>query len=300
MKLADSRLLVSEIEACIPGMQVKEYRRITTGWENLVLEVNGDYMFRFPMMRDGWARLQSEMAFLPWLSRQLTIPIPKYEFVWPGNRKYPWKLAGYRKIPGDPCTSDVFRQEWTSRLGADLGHFITELHNASPPPRGSSNSIPKYNPKTWAESRLKFYRRVRSLAYPLLDVRMRRWAEDFWEKSLDYFAKADFEPTLIHSALRGGNIIFEPTTGKLTGIIDWEHAAVGDPALDFMGTFEINRHLGQQALDNYRRKKSGFLRRVELYLQTIPFGEIAWGVQTGAERFTRMGLRHIRNGLARN
>jgi aminoglycoside 2''-phosphotransferase len=285
-----------EVQDRFPSLQAVKYRTIATGWENLVLEINEEYIFRFPLFRGGWTRIQEEMVLLPWLSRELTFAVPNYEYIWPGSRRHPERFAGYRRIHGIPCTKGVFRKKWTTRLGGDLGHFITELHNVRPPLTASS-SIPKYNPKTWAGLREKFYRRVRKLAYPLLDVQTRRKAEIFWEASLDQFSKANFEPVLIHSDLRGGNTIFDPKTGGLTGIIDWGHVAVADPALDFMGSFEINRHLGERALESYGRGTSGFLERIELYLKTVPFGEIVWGVQTGALRFTRMGLKHIRQQL---
>ena len=41
-------------------------------------------------------------------------------------------------------------------------------------------------------------------------------------------------PSFLHLDFRGNNILVDPHSGRLAGIIDWGNAGVGDPALDFM------------------------------------------------------------------
>jgi aminoglycoside phosphotransferase (APT) family kinase protein len=41
-------------------------------------------------------------------------------------------------------------------------------------------------------------------------------------------------PSFIHLDFRGNNLLVDPESGRLTGVIDWGNAAIGDPALDFM------------------------------------------------------------------
>ena len=38
----------------------------------------------------------------------------------------------------------------------------------------------------------------------------------------------------IHGDFGPGNLIVDPTSGRLSGIVDWGNAAIGDPALDFV------------------------------------------------------------------
>jgi aminoglycoside 2''-phosphotransferase len=288
----NARSLVSEVEACFPKISVENYRVITSGWDNLVLEVNGQYIFRFPRFRGGWTRLRRELAILPSLSPHLGVATPRYEFVWGGNREHPWKFAGYRKLEGLACAESRLRRESLMRLGRDMGSFLSDLHSFNPP-QSIVGFISRYNPKAWTESRALFHRRVRRLVYPRLRPHVRKWAEDFWQWSLEVFSRAEFEPTLIHADLRGGNVIISPSTGELKGIIDWDNAAVADPALDFMGMFELNHDLGEIALRNYRRGARGYRERVEVYLRTIPFGEVAQGVRVNDKRLVDVGLRHI-------
>jgi aminoglycoside phosphotransferase (APT) family kinase protein len=224
------------------------------------------------------------------------VKVPDYQFVWPGNKKHPQKLAGYRKITGIPLTAEVFDRKWTRRLGEDIGRFITQLHSLRPPPRILA-LMRRYTLKSWKEAEPKYYRQARKLVYPLLDAETRARAEAFWSRYLEHFSKTDFELTLVHSDLTGGNMILDPLSGVLRGVIDWGWVMVGDPALDFMGAFEVDDALGERALSSYTLEKTGFKDRIDLYLQSSAFGEVAFGVRTGTERFTQEGLKHIRERL---
>ncbi len=289
-------VLASQVEACT-GIEVKQYRKIATGWENVVLEVNGEYIFRVPMFRNGWTRLRREVLLLSGLSRRLSVSVPHYEFVWEGDRGHPQRFAGYRKIQGVPMVRGSFRRAWVDRLGEDLGHFLTELHSLRLKPR-EQQLVTLHTVQSWRDSDRRFYRQVRRLAYPLLRHDDRVLADAFWKDFFERITRHSFVPKFIHRDLTGGNIIIDPSRSKLIGVIDWGDAQVGDPAFDFVGLFEVNTHLGERALDTYGRRKEGFSERVDMYFKTIPFVEISWGVRQRARRFVELGLRHFRQRLA--
>ena len=69
---------------------------------------------------------------------------------------------------------------------------------------------------------------------------------------------AEFTPRLTHTDLSYGNLIMDPSTGRLNGVIDWGNTKVGDPAREFMGAFGMSRTLGEKALSNYGLDKTGF------------------------------------------
>ena len=294
----ESRKLISSIEECFPEIRVTEYRRIRMGWEAVVLDINGKYIFRFLNLQRRWPHQQAETALLRWLAPKLKVDVPNYEFVWLGSETHPEKFAGYRKIPGSPATREVFRRKHTNRLGKDLGRFFIELHSIRPP---EGALVPGFSRKASLDRQLELYRQVRKSAYPLLDVEARRRAEMFWNKFIEYFSSVDFTPRLIHSDIGGDNIIIDTSTGGLNGMIDWGDTNVGDPARDFMGVFAISPRLGEQALANYDLDKSGFRERIGFYLLAEPFEDIVIGVQESEERFKKRfvgeGLRHLRKRL---
>ena len=73
----------------------------------------------------------------------------------------------------------------------------------------------------------------------------------------------------LHGDFRGGNIIVDPASGRLAGVIDWTNATLGDPALDFMtlvlwrGWAFTRRALGAYELP----VDDGFLDRVRYHAQ---------------------------------
>jgi len=110
---------------------------------------------------------------------------------------------------------------------------------------------------------------------------------------------AEFTPRLTHTDLSHGNLIIDPSIGRLNGVIDWGNTKVGDPAREFMGAFGMSRTLGEKALSNYGLDKTGFRERIPLYLAAESFEDIVTGVQESVERFTKEGLSHIRGRLIR-
>ena len=74
---------------------------------------------------------------------------------------------------------------------------------------------------------------------------------------------------VVHGDFRADNLLVDPASGRLAGVIDWGNAAVGDPALDFMtlvlwrGWAFMHRALGAYDLPT----DDGFLDRVRYHAQ---------------------------------
>jgi aminoglycoside phosphotransferase (APT) family kinase protein len=74
----------------------------------------------------------------------------------------------------------------------------------------------------------------------------------------------------LHGDFRSGNLVVDPATGRLTGVIDWGNAAVGDPALDFMAlVLWRGWAFTHRALDAYAPPlDDGFVDRVRYHART--------------------------------
>ncbi len=280
------------IEKCFPQLRIRHSRQIVTGWENLVLEVNREYVFRFPKYRETEKRLRSEIAFLPTLRRHLSTQVPDYEFIWKGRWKYPRWFGGYRKISGVTVQSLPLRKEWSRPLAAQIASFLKELHRIRF--RGVRfRNIPRYSPEEWYKSIRLQYRKVRRIVYPLLDTRLSERSEEFWQKLLSEFRDSSFEPTLIHGDLGTENILFDPASVRLTGILDWGYMQISDPALEFAHLFMHKSELGEEVLKQYRMRGSNFKKRVQWYVDSEPFYDIMWGVSHHWDKAKKLGLRQL-------
>lgn len=284
------------IEKCFPQLPIRHSRRIVTGWENLVLEVNKEYVFRFPKYRETEKRLRNEIAFLPILRRHLSTQVPDYEFIWKGGRKYPRWFGGYRKISGVTVQSLPFRKEWTRPLAAQIASFLKELHRIRF--RGVRfRNIPRYSPEEWYRSIRLQYRKVRRIVYPLLDTRLRERSEEFWQKLLSEFRDSSFKPTLIHGDLGTENILFDHASVRLTGILDWGYMQISDPALEFAHLFMHKSELGEEVLKQYRMRGSNFKKRVQWYVDSEPFYDVMWGIDHHWDKARKLGLRQLAKTL---
>ena len=79
------------------------------------------------------------------------------------------------------------------------------------------------------------FARVQQIVYPHLTANARRWAtEQFvrFGENADHFA---FTTVLRHGDFGASNILYSVKRQRVTGIIDFGHAGIGDPAIDFAG-----------------------------------------------------------------
>jgi aminoglycoside phosphotransferase (APT) family kinase protein len=77
----------------------------------------------------------------------------------------------------------------------------------------------------------------------------------------------DYEGTesFLHLDFRGNNILVDPNSGRLSGVIDWGNSAVGDPALDFMWIAVWRGwSFAQAVLESYAKPvDAGFAERIK-------------------------------------
>ena len=131
----DPKQCLQIIQKAVSGFQIRSFRPIRDGWDFFVLEVNGEWMFRFPRRPKGIAQLKREAAFLEKASPHLPVSVPRYERIcWDSEPPF----GGYRKVTGLSLSdapnipTDVF---------ADLGCFLSALHSLPPEGVFPSDSV---------------------------------------------------------------------------------------------------------------------------------------------------------------
>jgi aminoglycoside 2''-phosphotransferase len=78
----------------------------------------------------------------------------------------------------------------------------------------------------------------------------------------------------------------------VNGIIDWEDATLGDPALDFVGLLYMG---GWEPVEEVLSAYEGtvddtFRQRMSFYLGAIPFHQIRFGLETKDDNHVQDGL----------
>ncbi len=290
------------LEACLgllrehfPWLRVTDVRAIDEGWDSFVLEVNGQLIFRFPRRPEVEADYQKTRRLLEALAPALSIPVPRQEFhcVLPGRQ--PGRIVGHRKIPGLPLSRDHLRPPHGPRVATRLGRFLGELHTF-PVEAAIQAGVPYFNAALWRQRYRELYLWLRTHAFGMLDASGRASAEALWEGFLSDDARSAFETVLVHGDLACEHILYDPARHEVAGVIDWEDAVVGDPALDFAGLLSgLGRELAEQVAGHYPRTvDAAFWRRAETYSRLAPYHMLQFGLVTGREDFISQGLRDIK------
>jgi aminoglycoside 2''-phosphotransferase len=284
------------IQACFPTLSVRSVVFLAEGWGSTAWEVNGDYVFRFPKRPEIAPGLLKEVRILPVLAGTLPLRIPQFEYVWRGGAQHEGLVVGYPKIPGVPMGTKHLAFAGAVKLSRQLGEFLTALHSF-PAQRAVALGVPQRSPAQWRRHYDTFYGTVRQRVFPLLGTQERRRNAEMWEGFLENEANFRFTPVLIHADLSGEHILFDPANRSISGIIDWEDATVGDPALDFTGLLgDYGRNLTLQVLASYDgAADEGIVSRARFYDAIVPCYEVLYGLDVGLPHHVSSGLEGLRN-----
>ena len=209
------------------------------GWTNIVLEVNGKWIFRF--VRDGSnTQLAVEKAFLPVFKERspLRIPVIRYSGA---------DYIGYEKIGGVKFSESVFRSVRASErttLAAVLGDFLASLH-AVPFEHRHLKAAPFGGGDFWDE--------LWPAAAPSLQASIRKRAEGYFHRALSRIASAAYRDAVTHSDFGTGNVLIDLVHSQIAGVIDFGDIGIGDPATDFATFYRrFGRPFAEDMVKAYR------------------------------------------------
>jgi aminoglycoside phosphotransferase (APT) family kinase protein len=249
--IVDDGMVRALLEDQFPNWADKPLRRVPDcGTDNAIYRLGDDFGIRLPRIQWAEAQIQKECRWLPKLAADLPIAVPVplgegrpghgYPFPW---LVYPW-LEGTSL---DRVTVD----NWDV-IAEGVAEFVLALQevppNGGPPPTRRGTPMAQYDEAVqWGISQLD----------GVIDVDR---ARDVWRSALEAGDWAG-DPVWVHGDLLPGNILIG--NGRLSGIIDWSCAGVGDPACEAMLAWS----LPSDARRTYRR--------------TLRFDEAAWARARG-------------------
>jgi aminoglycoside 2''-phosphotransferase len=302
------------IQSCFPTFQVQSIAYLSEGWGSTVWEVNGSHVFRFPKRRAIDSGLRKEIRLLPALGPALSLPIPQFDFVWQGGPQYEGVFVGYPKLPGVPLLPPPRSRDGETVQVAgpprQLGEFLTSLHRV-PLSRAIALGISSGDGASWREEYQAFCQTVQRRVGPLLDEQTQDNLSRVWREFVDDPANFQFQPALIHRDLCGEHILvermprcssdlFDPGWGRITGILDWEDAAIGDPAFDFTGLLDYGPEFVQGILAAYRGPgDDAMLSRARFYRAIVPCHEVLFGLECGLPQHITAGLKDLDDRFGR-
>lgn len=242
----DASTVTNLIAEQFPSIRADGVRALGSGWDNDVYLVDGDWIFRFPRRAEGVPWLRREIEIMPYVVEKLGSLVPHLEWLGRPSSAFPYPFVGYRRLAG--VGADQAALNDLRPLAMDLGHALSRLHEIDPgliPPTPAG-----WESQSWSRTADRLMA-VAHVVRPLLEGPLRERAEPYLTGRVPPPAQ-DGPGRFVHNDICADHVLVDPPTGRLTGIIDFTDAMVGEPVADFVGLIEIgSRTFIEQVVRNY-------------------------------------------------
>jgi aminoglycoside phosphotransferase (APT) family kinase protein len=215
-------LVQSLIEDQFPHWSRLPLQRMTsTGTDNAIFRLGPEMGVRLPRIERAVQQVGKELEWLPRLGPLLPVAVPTPLAKGEPVRGYPFPWLVYRWLDGEDLQHRHVPD--SKRFGQDLAAFVAALESVtatdSPPAGQRGQSLLRVDEVTRAT--------IRGLGKDIDGNR----AMQVWQSALDAQPWPG-PPVWVHGDLLPGNVLVHD--GRLTGILDWSSAGVGDPACEGM------------------------------------------------------------------
>lgn len=221
-------------------LEFSQARILATGWDNTVVQLDDEWVFRFPRRAMALPGIEREISWLPWISTQVDLPVPVPTFVGDYDG---WPFWGGRLIPGE----ELAHSPGVDRVpvASTVGRFLAALHAAELPVNASLEALPvdaslealPVDPFGRADS-VSRAARSRIVLAELAELGL--WQDD---RAINEILDAGSqlgpvrgEPVLSHGDLYSRHILvgqsLVDSNGQVSGIIDWGDLCMAVPAVD--------------------------------------------------------------------
>ena len=225
--------LLQRVHALMPDLAVEQVERNEEGLINDVLIINQQFVFRFAKTENSARILESELKILDWIRPQigLSVPTPVYRSS---------DCIVYPLLQGQPLTLkrvSALDEKTQTAIAEQVGTFLYRLHTTDL--SKVDWELPVTRAPVKRENWLELQARTRAKIVPLLQAYQLEWLKDLFAGVLENPSAANYEPALIHGDLASYHFLFDEQAGKLSGVIDFGMAGVGDAASDIGSLINI-------------------------------------------------------------
>jgi aminoglycoside phosphotransferase (APT) family kinase protein len=275
-----------------PDLAPDGWALLGLGYGSMVFEQRpGQVIARLSRSSEARKRLQATMAVLQALHDRTSFAVPR--IFWsldPGQDvSAPFGALAYRTLAGEPLSPATIGQDTAGSLTGAL----IEIHRVT-----ADRSLALGLPSLADQERFRqsSYATIRDLLCRHLSPGQFRLV-DAWHASSPPLPE---RPALVHGDFWQENLLADPASGRLTGVLDWENAMMGDPAQDFGPLRHLDRALAENVLVHYLERTGDdpatFRERLWWHWQGREFSGIYLAHQMHDAAEVGDGLRKLREG----
>ena len=252
-------------EDVIPNLKQYEISYIGSGWCNDVYSLNNEWILRFPRREEVITHLQKEVCISTVLVPALEetkVQVPDFKLVTPGpSVGFPYPIGIYPMVTGVSAgPNQKVEMSWSNFI-PKTANFLRALHSI-PIDQFRDIDLPKEETLScveWLLLKKDILTHLHSYKLQSLDICVE------WLDRCKPLAPYEGDFSFIHNDLSPEHFLVDPEAGTITGVIDWEDAAIGDPVSDFITLpFWIGWENTLRLCESYSRSLDpGFIHRLK-------------------------------------
>ncbi len=267
--------LLQRVQALMPDLAVEQVERNEEGLINDVLIINQQWVFRFAKNENSARILESELKILDLIRSHigLSVPAPVYQSS---------DCMVYPLLPGQPLTLkrvSALDEKARTAIAEQIGTFLYRLHTTDV--SKVDWKLPVTRAPVKRENWLELQARARAKIAPLLQGYQLEWLDDLFAGVLENPSAAHYEPALIHGDLASYHFLFDEQASKLSGVIDFGMAGLGDAASDIGGLINIYGESFVRKMQTAYPSLDDYLPRARFYSQLLELQWTLLGLETG-------------------
>jgi len=196
------------------------------GHDNRTYRLGEHMLIRMPTAAHYALKVPKEQELLPQLAKRLSVSIPAPIKMGKPSADYPYPFSIYKWLPGKSINLLTLTDQNKEQIAFDLANFLKELQ--------AINDFEGHEPgqhNWWRGDDVSVYDKgAREQIAELAEIIDAGQALALWDQACA--TRWDKTPVWIHGDFAIGNILMD--SGKLSAVIDFGGAAVGDPACDLV------------------------------------------------------------------
>jgi aminoglycoside 2''-phosphotransferase len=261
----------------LPDLVIESLETNSDGQMNDVLIVNQKRVFRFAKDQE-WIRdcLQREGHILRVVRKYVEMPVPVFDIQDVG-------CVSYQLIPGQGLTrTELLSQPEAVQdaLAEQLALFLQQLH-AIPQSVLEAHDIPSTNATQSRDTYLQDLEDLEREVLPHASSHVRGIIRDYWKPLQEGCLDLSHTPTLIHADLGQQHILFDAQQRRITGVLDWGVAGIGDPAHDYGVLLSCYGETLLRRMGRFTSKIAGLIERARFMALIAEASWVLRGLRSG-------------------
>jgi aminoglycoside 2''-phosphotransferase len=286
---------IENIKQVYPNLSIEDYQPIEIGQNNDVLIINKSLVFRFPKYIDGIKQLKKETEILKYIRGMVSIPTPQPIYQSFKKLESGKVFTGYKLIEGTPLWKEsldkIKNTDLIKGVASQLVAFLIELHSISNEKVRGILKLKDENPR---KEMSELFHKIQNKLYSYIRKEAQNEITQSFKTFLDGKAFLNLKTTLIHGDFGASNILWNPQTSKVSGIIDFGGSGFGDPAYDFAGLLSSYGEDFYNICINLYPNGNEISERVKFYKSTFALQEALHGLENNDSQSFENGIKNYR------